>query len=44
MREYGIKNFTFRILQKIPAYLLKNKQLEYIKKFHTRYPSGYNTE
>jgi len=42
MRKYGIENFTFKVIEKIPAYLLKNKQIEYIKKYNSLYPNGYN--
>lgn len=42
MRKYGIENFSFRIIEKIPAYLHNIRKLEYIKKYNTIVPNGYN--
>ena len=42
IRKYGIENFYFKIIKKIPAYLLETKKNEYIKKYNTLYPNGYN--
>ena len=42
MRKYGIENFSFKIIEKIPAYFLKEKQKEYILKYNTTVPNGYN--
>ena len=42
MRKYGIENFSFKIIEKIPAYLLKKRQKDYILKYNTTAPNGYN--
>lgn len=44
MREYGIENFYFKIIDRIPAYLLNQKEQEYIKKYNSLYPNGYNLD
>lgn len=42
MREYGLKNFEFKIIEKTPAFLLKAREQEYIQKYNSKYPNGYN--
>lgn len=42
MRKYGIENFQFSIIEKVPLYLLNVKQIEYIKKYNSLIPNGYN--
>lgn len=44
MREYGIENFYFKVIKKMPAYLLNVRQQEYIQKYNTLYPNGYNSQ
>ncbi len=42
MRKYGIENFYFKIIEKTPIYLLDKRQKEYIQKYNTLIPNGYN--
>lgn len=42
MREYGIENFKFKIIEKCPVYLLNEKQKYYIALYNTLQPNGYN--
>lgn len=43
MRIYGIENFYFEILESnVPDEELNNKEKEYIKKYNTKYPNGFN--
>ena len=42
MREYGIENFSFKIIKQIPIHLLKSEQKKYIQKYNTTAPNGYN--
>lgn len=42
MREYGIENFKFKIIEKCPIYLLNEKQKYYITLYNTLQPNGYN--
>lgn len=42
IREYGIKNFQFKIIEKCPIYLLNEKQKYYIALYNTLQPNGYN--
>ena len=44
MRKYGLDNFTFKIIEKMPAYLLNTREQEYIQKYDCMYPKGYNIE
>lgn len=42
MHNYGIENFSFKIIKKIPINLLKSEQQKYIQKYNTAAPNGYN--
>lgn len=42
MRKYGIQNFYFKIIEKIPECLLNAREKEYIEKYNTLIPNGYN--
>ena len=42
MRKYGIENFYFKVIEKMPAYLLNTREQEYIEKYNTLVPNGYN--
>ena len=42
MRNFGIENFSFKIIKRVTAYLLKNEQLACIEKYNTKQPNGYN--
>jgi len=44
MRNFKIENFSFKIIKKIPAYLLKSEQKKYIEKYNTLFPNGYNVD
>ena len=44
IRKYGIENFYFKIIEKMPAYLLNAREKEYIKKYNSLYPNGYNMQ
>ncbi len=40
--KYGEKCFKYLILEEVETYLLKEKEIEYIKSLNTKYPNGYN--
>ena len=42
MREYGIENFEFKVIEKCPIYLLNDKEKQYIALYNTMIPNGYN--
>lgn len=42
MREYGIENFSFKVIEKCPIYLLNDRQKYYIALYNTYHPNGYN--
>ena len=42
MREYGIENFDFSILEECTKEELSKKEKEYIKKYNSMIPIGYN--
>ena len=42
MRNFGIENFSFKVIKKVTAYLLKSEQLACIEKYNTKQPNGYN--
>jgi group I intron endonuclease len=42
MREYGIENFKFKVIERTSAYYFKIRKNYYIKKYNTLYPNGYN--
>ena len=43
MRQYGIEHFSYEILEtNIPENELNNKEKEYIKKYNSKVPNGYN--
>ena len=42
MREYGIENFEFKVIEKCPIHLLNDKEKYYIALYNTLSPSGYN--
>lgn len=44
MRNFGIENFSFKVIKKIPAYLLKSEQKKYIERYNTLSPNGYNID
>ena len=42
MRELGLENFYFKILEKTPPYLLNTREKYYIEKYNSIAPNGYN--
>lgn len=42
MREYGIENFEFKVIEKCPIHLLNDKEKYYITLYNTYSPCGYN--
>ena len=42
MREYGIENFEFKVIEKCSIHLLNDKEKYYIALYNTYYPCGYN--
>ena len=42
LRKYGIENFKWEIIEKLPKSLLNEKEIFYIKKYNS-YKSGYNS-
>ena len=42
MRTFGIENFSFKIIEKCPIYLLNDKEKYYIQLYNTISPNGYN--
>lgn len=44
IREFGQENFTFEVvLSDVPISELWDKEIEYIEKYNTFYPNGYNS-
>lgn len=44
IREYGVENFIFEVvLEDVPLSKLWDKEIEYIAKYNTLYPNGYNS-
>ena len=44
MRNFGIENFKFKIIERTPIYLLNSREKEYIQKYNTLAPNGYNRD
>ena len=42
IRECGIDNFYFQVIEKIPAYMFKSRKQMYIQKYNSTVPNGYN--
>lgn len=43
MRKYGMKNFTIEKIEECPNEELNQKEIDYIKKYNSYIPNGYNS-